>query len=126
MKLNKKIEKILEDNGVGYKIYKETNHDTSFRFYAECEYTDAPHGMDFVFVIEFGADKNSLSDCFIKDFIDYAGNYDADDEAAPYLEMWCKNHDDPKTHPPRQVLEDCDDCGKMLVKVAQELAQIKG
>lgn len=123
MKLKKEIEKILEDNGVSYKIYKETKADSAFRFYAECEYTDAPHGMDFVFIVECGSSKNFISECFVRNFIAYANDYDADEEASPYLEMWCSNHDDIRTRPPRPVLEDCDDCGEMLEKVAEELSK---
>ena len=104
------ISNILEENGMSYSIY-----DSDDRSYVELEFS-SDNGEDVVFTIDYATD-DVLS--FVREFRDYANEYDPDE----HVEMWIPyrgKNGVPKSI--RTLLNDADSIGDVLMKTAEELS----
>lgn len=112
MKLNKKIIKIMEDEG--WKIYDITKQDDEY--YVEIE-NYSPEGEDIVETVWFdGTNKG-----FIEGVRKSAESFDADEHAELWIDSRGKNGV-PNTI--RELLDDADAIKDMLIDIADKLEEI--
>jgi len=119
MKLNKRIEKILDDNNVSYTIIEQKELASGkLRIIAECEYCTDAHGYDFLFNVELGDDPKRINDAFRSGVFKLYQDFDGEEEMMPWIE---KRGENGAPSSIREILRDGDECEKLLEKLFEAL-----
>lgn len=100
-----RIENVLEGMGVYYKI---NDNDALVEFWTQTAGQDIP--------VEFEYD-GTVED-FIKEFVEYAENYDVDDEVEIYVPMRGQSG---VPYRIMDIVEDCQEAKDTLMKIASKL-----
>ena len=103
------IENVLEECDVKYKIRND---------YALVEFWTDTAGQD----IPVELDYNGTPEDFIQKFVEFANNYDVDEEVELYINMRGKNGV-PDTV--RELLDDCQEAKDTLMYIANKLKKIE-
>lgn len=112
MKLSKKIREFLEE-----ELYSVSETVQDGRLYVEMEfYSDL--GEDFIFTVDCDGTKSD----FVKQFQEYATDFDPDEHA----EMWVKARDsvDGVPHSVRALIDDADAIKERLEELAEKLSKL--
>lgn len=107
----KRIEDVLDKLSVKYDYHKYNNSDS---WYGMIEFWTDTSGQDIP--VEFDFDGTAKD--FVKQFCEYAENYDVDDEVELYIGMRGKQGV-PNTV--RELYDDCQEAKDTLMNIADEL-----
>ena len=111
--LSAKVRKTLENNDFRI-IFCSIEEEKNGQYVAELEWY-SPAGEDFIVTLWF----DGTSADFVREFADYAEDFDPEEHAA----MWIENKNSVSGVPSiRELIDDADEIKETLMRVAAELA----